>query len=574
MRPRISVVIPTYNRKAVLLETLGALARVETPWPIEAVVVVDGSVDGSLEAARALEMPFDLRVIGQSNAGASAARNRGAAEARGELLLFLDDDMVADRRLLVAHDEQHRAGAQLVVGHIPLHPDSPHTLLTDGYERWVAERFQRLSRTQGALMLADLLSGQFSVPAELFHQVGGFDEDFTAGGAFGGEDTDLLYRILQTGARAAFAPGAVSAQRYVIQPEQYLRQWRQAGHADAALSRKHAGLGAELFHQHEGGRLGVRAIRALEPLVPRPLSDLLSRPVRARASAGKSDPLTSRAFQCLRVGNYWRGVREGGGLSHREPTVTVLAYHALEEEGTARPSPWSVTPAAFAAQVDALRAAGVQLLDADEFLAVLDGRPVTRPSVLVTFDDGYCSVLEHAAPVLREAGASAVAFVVSDRIGGRNEWDLADGAAELPLLDVAGLRALRRLGWEIGAHSRTHAHLTRLSDEDLASELSSRQALAGHGFDPVRLLAFPFGEHDHRVRRAAARAGFTASFALTTGQRRSSAMNRHALPRVEVRRDTTVDQLLRLTGQPPRDTRAAVEREARAVARRVRAHVG
>ena len=120
---RFSIVVPTYQRRDVLLGTLASLGALETPWPVELVVVVDGSTDGSADAARAVDVPFTVTVVEQANAGAAAARNRGAATARGEHLLFLDDDMTADPRLLVEHDAVLRAGADAAVGHIPLHPD-------------------------------------------------------------------------------------------------------------------------------------------------------------------------------------------------------------------------------------------------------------------------------------------------------------------------------------------------------------------------------------------------------------------------------------------------------------------
>ena len=97
---RFSVVIPTYQRRDVVVSSVRALAAQEDAPPFEVVVVVDGSVDGTAEALRALATPFPLSVVEQPNAGRPAACNRGAAAASGELLLFLDDDMEAHPRLL------------------------------------------------------------------------------------------------------------------------------------------------------------------------------------------------------------------------------------------------------------------------------------------------------------------------------------------------------------------------------------------------------------------------------------------------------------------------------------------
>src|SRR5580698_4513306 len=116
--PRFTVVVPTYQRCEVVTANIVALAGQEFTGHFEVVVVVDGSTDGSAEALRALRVHFPLTVIEQPNQGASKARNRGAQAARGEILLFLDDDMEGDPHLLTEHDRSHRAGADVVFGHM------------------------------------------------------------------------------------------------------------------------------------------------------------------------------------------------------------------------------------------------------------------------------------------------------------------------------------------------------------------------------------------------------------------------------------------------------------------------
>src|SRR5215216_2701941 len=127
MSPRISVVIPTRNRRKVLLETLGSLAEQSAPpGSYEVIVISDGSTDGTCEAVRELAAgpPWtagvELRCLEQEWSGASAARNFGLREAAGELVLLLDDDMTAGNELVQAHLEGH-AGApsrRVVLGNI------------------------------------------------------------------------------------------------------------------------------------------------------------------------------------------------------------------------------------------------------------------------------------------------------------------------------------------------------------------------------------------------------------------------------------------------------------------------
>src|SRR3954451_12058345 len=88
-----SIIIPTFNRRDIVLDTVTSLVATRRPWPCELIVVVDGSRDGTVEALRSLDLPLPLTVHEQPNQGSAAARNAGAAAARGRYLLFLDDDM-------------------------------------------------------------------------------------------------------------------------------------------------------------------------------------------------------------------------------------------------------------------------------------------------------------------------------------------------------------------------------------------------------------------------------------------------------------------------------------------------
>jgi glycosyltransferase involved in cell wall biosynthesis len=307
--PRFSIVIPTYERRALVAANVATLARQEFAEPFEVIVVVDGSTDGTAAALRKLDVPFPLRIVEQANGGSASARNHGARLARGELLLFLDDDMEAHPRLLAEHERSHRAGAEAVLGHLPVHPQSPPGLLTERVAAWTDERTKRLSEPGAALRLDDMLTGQLSVGRALFERLEGFDAGFRQRTTSSNEDIDFGQRLLQGGHRAVFNPSAISWQQYVVTPRQYLQSSREAGRADVRLAQKHPDQLMEIFTPRKLSQRR-RWMRA-------PVAVVLRWLLVTRVERGRRDARTARWFARLRWCEYWRGVADAGGVPQR-----------------------------------------------------------------------------------------------------------------------------------------------------------------------------------------------------------------------------------------------------------------
>jgi GT2 family glycosyltransferase len=204
-----TVVIPTYERRGALERALVALRRQVDADPslavgLDIVVVVDGSTDGSLELVEQLDFPSPVKAIWQRNRGRSAARNAGLAVASGEIVLFLDDDLVPEPGLLRRHRRAHEVGNDHIhVGPYPLAPESPIA----PNKRWFDDTYAELART-GVINRADRFSiANTSGPAEIFRAVGGFDESFTGWGV---EDLELGYRLLCAGYEIRFDPDALA----------------------------------------------------------------------------------------------------------------------------------------------------------------------------------------------------------------------------------------------------------------------------------------------------------------------------------------------------------------------------
>ena len=135
---RLSVVIPTFNRRHVLERTLPSLlAQYFPPENYEVIVVVDGSTDGTAEMLGDLKPKCAFRVLESAHRGPGAARNLGMRAAVGDLVLFLDDDLVCTPGLLREHCASHPdSDASLVYGQIFIAPESSKTMV-----RHMAERF-------------------------------------------------------------------------------------------------------------------------------------------------------------------------------------------------------------------------------------------------------------------------------------------------------------------------------------------------------------------------------------------------------------------------------------------------
>jgi peptidoglycan/xylan/chitin deacetylase (PgdA/CDA1 family)/glycosyltransferase involved in cell wall biosynthesis len=482
-------------------------------------------------------------VVEQPNAGAARARNRGAALGRGEFLLFLDDDMLAAPDLLEQLGRLHLGGADAVLGHIPVAPGSPASFLSRGLEEWAASRLQRLRDASAQLTAGDLLTGQLSVRRSVFEALGGFDERFTAGGAFGGEDTDFGRRLFAAGYRVEFAPQAISYQHYVVTPREYLRQYHDAGAADVTYLRKHPADFDDIYAaarpRKRTNRLFVRPVARI-PGARNVVAAAVRGAALALATRWPEDPRTRRLFFVARNLEYWCGVEEAGGLP-RAAAFRVLCYHAIADLTGTMLADYGIPAPTLRRQLRLLRRLGFRFITLEEALGAVRGeRGLPRSAVLLTFDDCYTDLLEAGLPVLEELAAPAAAFAVAGRVGATNTWDVAIGAPERELLDARGLRTLERKGVEIGVHGCTHRPLTGLSAdaEALAEEtVGATEALRGLGLHPLRTFAYPHGEHDAAARDAVARAGLAAAFTVTAGVARPGE-DPYQLPRIEVlRRD-------------------------------------
>lgn len=229
-------------------------------------------------------------------------------------------------------------------------------------------------------------------------------------------------------------------------------------------------------------------------------------------------------------------------------SVLVLMYHRVGAARNAWEERYAIEPQRFAAHLSALEAAGMRAVAASALVAWLEGgSPLPDGAIVLTFDDGFRGVGEHAHPLLQRLGWPYTVFLVSGLIGGDDAWTRGanpDGATH-PLLGVQEILAMQRDGVSFQSHTRSHASLPGLDDERLAIELAgSRAELSELLGRPVDLLAYPFGHVDERVQAAARQAGYRAAFSTQPGFNRRD-VDRHRIRRIDVYGTDTPDMLLR-----------------------------
>ena len=226
----------------------------------------------------------------------------------------------------------------------------------------------------------------------------------------------------------------------------------------------------------------------------------------------------------------------------------VLMYHRVGRARNAWEARYAIAPDRFEAHMLALQDAGMHAVEAGALVDWLGGGiPLPAGAFVLTFDDGFRGVREHARPVLLRLGWPYTVFLVSGLIGGEDVWTRSanpDGGSH-PLLGVEEILDMQRAGVSFHSHTCSHASLPTLDDERLAAELAdSRSALERLLGRPVDLLAYPFGHVDERVVAAAKRAGYRAAFSTQPGFNRRD-VDRYRIRRIDVYGTDTPAMLLR-----------------------------
>lgn len=228
-----SVIVPSYNGAKKLPNLLAALEQ-QSFKDFEVIIVADGSVDNTAEVVNTGKWRLNLRLIEQQNKGRSATRNRGAAEATADLLIFFDDDMRPLPRSVEEHVAHHRQyPGSIVTGGLQEEVTEGATELFK-YKSYLSEKWLSPLKGEGSKALAErqvfVTTANFSIAKKDFESLGGFDERLTDA-----EDYEFAVRAVKKGVPLYFRDDAFAWHDDSVTTPSYIRRQRQYAKANAKL---------------------------------------------------------------------------------------------------------------------------------------------------------------------------------------------------------------------------------------------------------------------------------------------------------------------------------------------------
>ena len=205
----------------------------------------------------------------------------------------------------------------------------------------------------------------------------------------------------------------------------------------------------------------------------------------------------------------------------------ILTYHKVGPRPIrVRLKGLYVSSRLFAAQLAELKAAGFRTGSLDDCSG-----PLKPGQIVLTFDDGYVKVLQHAIGALAQTQLNAIQFLPVNFLGKSNEWDVALGEASEPIMDAPQVRDWLAAGHDIGSHSLTHPFLTRLPPDQAREEIfASKKKLEDLFGRSIEHFCYPYGDWNSVVRDWVMEAGYrtasTTDFGINTSETSSFALKR------------------------------------------------
>jgi GT2 family glycosyltransferase len=258
--PKISVVIPTKNRSALLAETIERVEAQTVSRDHYEVIVIDN--DSSDDTRAVLEQRAktycNLKFGLQEKPGAAATRNAGLRLAKSDLILFIDDDVQAEAELVQAHLERHQKHSSTsVIGSVSM----PWGDTSEPFLRYLRDHriLNPYTPSKGPIDFSYYHTCNVSTPTAMLLNVRGFNENFKI---YGMEDIELGYRLEKAGCRMVFAPEARAIHYRFPEYDDFIERSEQAGHSLGQLIQLHPELKSRFV---ESSRI-VRHLKSIHSL--------------------------------------------------------------------------------------------------------------------------------------------------------------------------------------------------------------------------------------------------------------------------------------------------------------------
>lgn len=514
--PELTVVVRTFERRELVSRCVRSLlSQTLAPSCYEILVVVDGSTDGTVEALSSLGAGECLRIEVTDHVGQASALTRGIALARGRYCVFVDDDMVAEPGLLLAHLEaQGRDGERgvLGIGRIESEAAPGTDSLTSYLVTHLNRHYDELGLGTRQPDALDGYGGNLSAPTGALRRYDGFESERNVA-----IDIDISCRLVELGLEVVYVKEAGTRQTVVKAGDGILADARQHGRAQVKQYDRHPGylsrLGLSAFGNYS--RLMSLMLRALLTSRITPASPVFT--TLARLLDGDS---RHSCAVLLEAYAFWTGVREAASAdlwTALTKPPAILTYHAIGAPGEAA-SMYNVPLRRFRWQLRYLHFRRT-VMSVDQLLDhYLANRPVPGNCVAITLDDGYKDNYDHAFPALRRYGFPATAFIVTSLMGKSNTWDCESKLVGRTIMTWDQAREMESGGVQIGSHTISHCDLSAASATVVRSELEeSRDDLRRELGKSDLLLAYPFGEYNSQVRELAEASGYRAACTVKEG---------------------------------------------------------
>lgn len=214
-------------------------------------------------------------------------------------------------------------------------------------------------------------------------------------------------------------------------------------------------------------------------------------------------------------------------LFKRENPLTVLVYHSIGNDNWR----FSITKTEFKKQIRYLKKR-YRVISYDDFDKYMRGKLcLSKPSILITFDDGYKDVLT-VKDLLSKEKIYPLIFILGDP----NNAVRAELETDLPLLTYRQIITLKKTGWEIGSHGSTHLSFNELDRSKIKSEIyGSKQKIEKNISTKVKVFTYPKGKYDQKIVGEVEKAGYIYAFSMDDGIL-DETINKYTIPRVGIDR--------------------------------------